>query len=81
MLSGSSARDLREATDDLADRRGGIADTDRLLLPMGFRSFCRALGNLDGLPEPTIRPRDFLTTQTEEAVYELEPWVSALDDA
>lgn len=81
VLSGSSARDLRETTDDLADRRGGIADTDRLLLPMGFRAFCRALGNLDGLPEPTIRPRDFLTTQTEQAVYELEPWVSALDDA
>lgn len=81
VLSGSSARDLREATDDLADRRGGIADTDRLLLPMGFRPFCRALGNLDALPEVTIRPRDFLTTQAEQAVYELEPWVPALDDA
>ena len=81
VLSGSSARDLREATDDLADRRGGIVDTDRMLLPMGFRAFCRALGDFDGLPEAAIRPRDFLTLQTEQAVYELEPWVAALDDA
>lgn len=81
VLSGSSARDLREATDDLADRRGGLTNTDRMLLPMGFRSFCRALGDLDGLPEPTIPPRDFLTSHAEEAVYELEPWSSALDDA
>ncbi len=29
VLTGSSARDLREATDDLADRRGGVADSDR----------------------------------------------------
>ena len=48
---------------------------------MGFRSFCKALGNLDGLPQSTVRPRDFLTAQAEQAVYELEPWVSALDDA
>jgi predicted AAA+ superfamily ATPase len=81
VLSGSSARDLRTATDDLADRRGGVADSDRLLLPMGFRAFCCALGNLDGLPGTTVRPRDFLTSQTEQAVYELEPWLSALDDA
>lgn len=81
VLSGSSARDLREATDDLADRRGGIADSDRLLLPMGFRAFCRGLGDLTGLPASSIRPRDFLTPQAEQAVYELEPWVTALDDA
>jgi uncharacterized protein len=81
VLSGSSARDLRTATDDLADRRGGIVDSDRMLLPMGFRAFCRALGSLEGLPETTIRPRDFLTVQSEQAVYELEPWVPALDDA
>ncbi len=81
VLSGSSARDLREATDDLADRRGGVADSDRLLLPMGFRVFCDALGDLRGLPQLTVRPRDFLSSQAAEAVYELEPWVIALDDA
>jgi predicted AAA+ superfamily ATPase len=81
VLSGSSARDLREATDDLADRRGNITDSDRLLLPMGFRAFCRSLGDLDGLPDQSIRPRDFLTPQAEQSVYELEPWVTALDAA
>lgn len=81
VLSGSSARDLREATDDLADRRGGIADSDRLLAPMGFRAFCAALGGFDGLSDATIRPKDFLTPQAAEAVYELEPWISTLDDA
>jgi predicted AAA+ superfamily ATPase len=81
VLSGSSARDLRDATDDLADRRGGIANSDRLLLPMGFRDFCHALGDLTGLPEPTIRPRDFLTARAEQAIHELEPWLTRLDDA
>lgn len=81
VLSGSSARDLRDATDDLADRRGGIADSDRLLLPMGFRAFCAALGGFDGLPDATIRPSDFLSRKAEEAVCEIEPWTSALDDA
>lgn len=81
VLSGSSARDLREATDDLADRRGGIADSDRLLLPMGFRTFCHALGGMDDLPDMTLRPKDFLTVQAEEAIYELEPWSTPLDDA
>lgn len=81
VLSGSSAGDLREATDDLADRRGGVADSDRLLLPMGFRAFCEALDGVDGLPDTTIRPRDFQTRQAEQAVHELEPWVATLDDA
>ena len=81
VLSGSSARDLREATDDLADRRGGTADSDRLLLPMGFRAFCGALGNFDALSDATIRPPDFLSRASGEAAYELEPWAAALDDA
>ncbi len=61
MLTGSSARDLEQARKDLADRRDPIADSDRLLLPMGFRAFCRALGGLDELPSQTIHPNDFLT--------------------
>jgi predicted AAA+ superfamily ATPase len=81
VLSGSSARDLRDATDDLADRRDGVVDSDRLLRPMGFRAFCSALGGLGGLPDATIRPTDFLTRKAAEAVYELEPWAPALDDA
>ena len=81
VLTGSSARDLEQARKDLADRRGGIADSDRLLLPMGFRAFCRALGGFDELPPQVIRPKDCLTLQAERAISALEPWSNALADA
>ncbi len=81
VLTGSSARDLSEATKALADRRGGIADSDRLLLPKSFRSFCQAIGGYEHLPEAVIRPRDMLTHSAEAAVMELEPCATKLDDA
>jgi predicted AAA+ superfamily ATPase len=81
VLTGSSARDLEQARKDLADRRGGIADSDRLLMPMGFRAFCLALGDLDELPPTTIHPRDSLSREAERAISDLEPWSNALADA
>ena len=42
-LTGSSASDLTAATKALAGRRGGIVDSDRVLLPIGFRSFLRLI--------------------------------------
>lgn len=81
VLTGSSARHLEDARKALADRRGGIPDSDRLLLPMGFRDFCYALGDFEDLPDITLRPRDFLTSPAESAVYELEPWLDFLSDA
>jgi uncharacterized protein len=81
VLTGSSARDLEQARKDLADRRGGIADSDRLLLPMGFRAFCRALGHFDELPPQSIRPKEFLAAEAERAISALEPWSDALADA
>ena len=60
VLSGSSSRGLQEAVADLAGRRGtDTVDTERVLLPMSFRDFCRATGGVDGLlaAEP-MRPRD-----------------------
>ena len=80
VLTGSSARDLEQARKDLADRRGGIADSDRLLLPMGFRAFCRALGGSDELPPEVIRPKDLLTAGAERAISALEPWSDTLAD-
>ena len=80
VLTGSSARDLEQARKDLADRRGGIADSDRLLLPMGFRAFARALGGVNGLPSQSIAPKDFLTPGAESAVMALKPWSDALAD-
>ncbi|MGH2879211.1 MAG: ATP-binding protein [Solirubrobacteraceae bacterium] len=81
VLTGSSARDLEQARKDLADRRGGIADSDRLLTPMGFRAFCTALGDLDELPPQAVHPREIMGTQAECAVADLEPWSNALADA
>jgi uncharacterized protein len=81
VLTGSSARDLEQARKDLADRRGGIADSDRLLLPMDFRAFCRALDDFDELPTPIIQPRDMQSAEAERAVSALEPWSDALADA
>jgi uncharacterized protein len=81
VLTGSSARDLEQARKDLADRRGGVADSDRLLLPMGFRDFCRAIGGLSDLPDSVVRPKDFLAPATEAAIWELEPWADSLDQA
>jgi uncharacterized protein len=81
VLTGSSARDLEQARKDLADRRGGVADSERLLLPMGFRAFCRALGDLEELPPRIVRPKDHLTPAAEQAIAALEPWSDALADA
>jgi predicted AAA+ superfamily ATPase len=81
VLSGSSARDLREATKALAGRRGDVTDSDRLLLPMDFRSFCRSIDRFDSLPEMALRPKDLLTVAGEEAVSELSPFFSDLDHA
>lgn len=81
VLTGSSARDLEQARKDLADRRGGIADSDRLLLPMGFRAFCAALGGFDELPVQVIPPKEMLSPVAELAVSALEPWSDALADA
>lgn len=81
VLTGSSARELEQARKDLADRRGGIADSDRLLLPMGFRSFCAEIGGLEELHSETIEPRELLSAGSEQAIMELEPWSDALADA
>ena len=81
VLSGSSARDLRDATKALAGRRGGVADSDRLLLPMDFRSFCLSIGGFERLPEEQLRPDDFLTPAGERAVAVLSPFFSELDHA
>ncbi len=81
VLSGSSARDLREATKALAGRRGDAVDSDRLLLPMGFRSYCRSTGAFEGLPNVSMRPKDLLTTTGEETISALTPFFSDLDHA
>jgi predicted AAA+ superfamily ATPase len=78
VLTGSSARDLADAQKQLAGRLGPAAPSDRLLLPMSFRSFATAVG-LSNLPQPDlVRPRDFLTQSVDSAVNELTPWLDRL---
>lgn len=78
VLTGSSARDLADAQKQLAGRLGPAAPSDRLLLPMSFRSFVTAIG-LSGLPEPEpVLPRNFLTRSVDQALRELTPWLDDL---
>lgn len=81
VLSGSSARDLRDATKALAGRRGDVADSDRLLLPMDFRAFCRASGDFGSLPTATLRPGEMLGDEAARAIADLLPFFSDLDYA
>jgi uncharacterized protein len=81
VLSGSSARDLRDATKALAGRRGDVADSDRLLLPMDFRSFCTSLGGFERLPPTALGPKDLFTVTGERSIAELSPFFSDLDHA
>lgn len=81
VLSGSSARDLREATKALAGRRGDAVDSDRLLLPMTFRQFCLAIGGFESLPDAALRPSELVTGTGEEEVAALLPFFSDLDHA
>ena len=81
VLTGSSARDLDEATKELADRRGHAADSDRVLLPMSFRAFVAALG-IGGLPDmPAFAPSQFCTPDAAEALGALSPWLGELASA
>jgi len=78
VLTGSSAGDLSDSQKQLAGRLGSAGDSDRLLLPMGFRRFARAMG-LDGLPQPDpVRARDFMTAAVDTACTELLPWLDTL---
>jgi uncharacterized protein len=78
VLTGSSARDLTDAQKQLAGRLGSAGQSDRLLLPMGFRRFAGAMG-LDGLPQPDpVRARDFMSPDVDAALTELLAWLDPL---
>jgi uncharacterized protein len=80
VLTGSSAHGLAEATKALAGRRGGASEPNLILLPMGFKDFCRVIGV--ELPDtPSIRAKDFLRPEATAVVDELFPWSNQLIDA
>lgn len=77
VLTGSSSRELREATKNFAGRRGAASgDADRLLLPVPFRDYCRLIGVAD-LPDiDPIAPSRLLSAGAREAVAELSFWLN-----
>lgn len=85
VLTGSSARDLTEAVKAFAGRRGGAVDSDRVLLPMSFRSFLRAQADAeregDVAPPPDEAPlplAELTPGVLDEAARRLAPWLPYL---
>lgn len=82
VLTGSSSRELREATKNFAGRRGAGAErSDRLLMPVPFRDYCELIG-VRGLPEiGPIAPGEMLSRAARAAVAEMSFWINDLVDA
>lgn len=71
VLTGSSARDLREGIPHLSGREGERTGLDRTLLPMSFTEYATTLG-LDFEGAGTLRIADFFTPLGEEALQPLQ---------
>jgi predicted AAA+ superfamily ATPase len=82
VLTGSSSRELREATKNFAGRRGAAAErSDRLLMPVPFRDYCALIG-VTGLPDiAPIAAGEMLSHTARAAVAELSFWMNDLVDA
>lgn len=82
VLTGSSSSNLTQAIGALAGRRGPAVDSDRLLLPMGFRTFVR-LTTEDGPPAEVgaLRLGELTSEQVGEAALALVPWLYTLVNA
>ena len=79
VLTGSSATNLTAATKALAGRRGPAVDSDRILLPIGFRSFL-GLVSAEPLSEGTgpLDIQDLTPARLAEAGHELVPWLDGM---
>ncbi len=82
VLTGSSSRELREATKNFAGRRGAAAErSDRLLMPVPFRDYCRLTG-VAGLPDiGPVAAGEMLSGAARSAIAELSFWINDLVDA
>lgn len=79
VLTGSSAAGLDQAVKALAGRRGGVVDSDRVLLPMPFRAFVEITRG--GPPADAARPLsavDLTPKALRKAAADLLPWMDAL---
>ena len=79
ILTGSSAANLTAATKALAGRRGGVVDSDRVLLPIGFRSFLRLVSG-EPPPEGTgpFGIEELTPVRLAGAGHELAPWLDIM---
>ena len=83
VLTGSSAADLSESVKALAGRRGDIAEPDRVLLPMSFRAFVRAVVD-EPPPDDAVPPmalQDLQPPVLAEAAHAMAPWLDTLTAA
>ncbi|MCY4212912.1 MAG: AAA family ATPase [Gammaproteobacteria bacterium] len=81
VLTGSSAAGLTQATKALAGRRGEARAPDRVLLPMGFRSFARLVSGATALEQSALKPyrvADLTHGELRQVLPELAPWQDLL---
>ena len=82
VITGSSAADLTGSVKALAGRRGPAGDPDRVLLPMGFRTFTQLTAEE---PAPVdvgrLRTVDLTPQRVAEAARALAPWLDLLAGA
>lgn len=82
VLTGSSSRGLREATKDLAGRRGAAVErSDRLLMPVPFRDYCSLIGLADLPVIGPLAPAELLSRAVRDAAVELSFWLNDLVEA
>lgn len=79
VLTGSSADNLTASVKALADRRSKATDPDRVLLPMGFRTFAQLVTS-DPPPFEVERLRipDLAGGRLAAACEQLAPWLNEL---
>ena len=82
VLTGSSAADLTGSVKALAGRRGPADHPDRVLLPMGFRSFARLTAE-EPVPADIgpLRVADLTPGRVSEVAHALVPWLDLLAEA
>ena len=85
VLTGSSSSNLRASIGDLAGRRGPASAPDRVMLPIGFRTFVKLTDRESGPEAATalgpLAVADLTPDRLRDAVYRLTPWLDLLVDA
>lgn len=77
VLTGSSAAELTQAAGTLAGRRGPVTNSDRTLMPMGFRTFA-SLWHPDLATLPVLELHEMHTRVGDAAYQQALPWLSDL---